>query len=254
MPLYPPSRVTAELAFSGTVQKGQKNAKVRRVQEWLSLRGFPLEIDGDFGDATDIQLKAFQAREGLAADGVVDAAVFKALTAPLARAFALQPVGDRSLSRLIADYAAQHVKEHPLEVGGPNAGPWVRAYMGWDGETALWCAGFTCSLLQQAAATLGVAQPIQSSASCDTLADRAKAAGKFVPNAKAASGQVTIPPGSFFLVRATPTDWTHVGIVGAASGGSFVTYEGNTNNGGSRNGFEAISRVRNYAGKDFIVW
>lgn len=254
MPLYPPSRVAAELSFSGSVQKGQKNAKVRRVQEWLCLRGLPLEIDGDFGDATDTQLKAFQAREGLPTNGVVDPAVFKALTVPLARASALQPAQGRSLSQLIADYAAQHVKEHPFEVGGPNAGPWVRAYMGWDGETALWCAGFTCTLLEQAAATLGVAQPIQSSASCDTLADRAKAVGKFVPNAKVVSGQVTVPPGSFFLVRATPKDWTHVGIVGAASPTSFVTYEGNTNNGGSRNGFEAISRVRNYAGKDFIVW
>lgn len=254
MPQYPPSRVTAELAFSGTVQRGLKNAKVRRVQEWLTLQGFPLEIDNDFGGATETQVRAFQTREGLPTNGVVDQAVFQALSKPLARATTLQPAGGRSLSQLVADYAAQHIKEHPLEAGGPNAGPWVRAYMGWDGEDALWCAGFTCTMLEQAAATLQTAQPIQSSASCDTLADRAKTAGKFVSGAKAASGQVSIPPGSFFLVRASPTDYTHVGIVGAASHDTFVTYEGNTNNGGSRNGFEAISRVRNYTGKDFIVW
>ncbi len=254
MPQYPPPRIVAELTFSGTVQKGVKNAKVRRVQEWLSLRGFPLTIDNDFGPATDTQVRAFQGGAGLPVTGVVDSTVFTALAAPLARASALQPADGRTLSQLVAAYGAQQVAEKPSEVGGANAGPWVRAYLGWDGEAALWCAGFACTALEQAAATLGVAQPIQSSASCDTLADRAKQAGKFVPGAKAASGQVAIPPGSFFLVRATPSDWTHVGIVGAAGQESFGTFEGNTNDGGSRNGFEAIARVRNYANKDFIVW
>lgn len=257
MPKYPPSRITAELGFPGLAQKGAKGVKAKRVQEWLTLRGFPLVIDSDFGGATDTQVRAFQTSEHLPVTGIVDEATFKALTTPLARASALQSADGRTLSQLVADYAAQHVAEHPREAGGDNLGPWVRAYLGWDSAEARWCAGFTCTALEQAAATLGVSQPIASSASCDTLADRAKTAGKFIAESKVAKGLVqksAIKPGSFFLVRATPNDWVHVGIVKAAGADSFSTYEGNTNDNGSSNGFEAVSRERGYAGKDFIVW
>lgn len=257
MPKYPPSRVQAELAFPGPVQKGAKGVKAKRVQEWLTLRGFPLVIDSDFGGATDTQVRAFQARERLPINGIVDQVTFTTLTSPLARATALQSANGRTLSQLIAAYAAQHVAEHPREAGGDNLGPWVRAYLGWDGAEARWCAGFACTAPEQAAATLGVGQPIASSASCDTLADRAKTAGKFIAGTKIANGQVprsTIKPGSFFLVRATPSDWVHVGVVKAAGADSFSTYEGNTNDNGSSNGFEAVSRERGYASKDFIVW
>lgn len=61
-------------------------------------------------------------------------------------------------------------------------------------------------------------------------------------------------PGSFFLVRKTANDWVHVGIVKKADPSTMDTVEGNTDSGGSANGFEATERVRNYAKKDFIVW
>ena len=35
---------------------------------------------------------------------------------------------------------------------------------------------------------------------------------------------------------------------------SFDTAEGNTDSGGSSNGFEAAERARGYGSKDFIVW
>jgi len=34
----------------------------------------------------------------------------------------------------------------------------------------------------------------------------------------------------------------------------FQTIEGNTNDDGSREGYEGCQRVRGYASKDFIVW
>ena len=43
-------------------------------------------------------------------------------------------------------------------------------------------------------------------------------------------------------------------IVTAPAKESFDTAEGNTDSGGSSNGFEAAERSRNYASKDFIVW
>ncbi|ALL12347.1 peptidoglycan-binding domain-containing protein [Caulobacter henricii] len=257
MPQYSPSRVSAELAFSTPLARGSKNARVKRVQEWLTLQGFALAIDSDFGGATFTQVQAFQARAGLPTTGIVDTATYAALTAPLSRAIDYAPAAGQALSPLVAHYAALHVTQHPREAGGDNLGPWVRAYLGWDGAGARWCAGFACFALEQAAAAVGKPPPIKSSASCDTLADRAKTIGKFISGARIASGQVAksaITPGSFFLVRASPTDWVHVGVVKSASADAFTTYEGNTNDEGSSNGFEAVERVRGYKDKDFIIW
>jgi hypothetical protein len=46
----------------------------------------------------------------------------------------------------------------------------------------------------------------------------------------------------------------HVGIVTEPAKESFDTAEGNTDSGGSSNGFEAAERARDYRSKDFIVW
>ena len=59
--------------------------------------------------------------------------------------------------------------------------------------------------------------------------------------------------GSIFLVRRTPTDWTHTGLVTDAVPVAFDTIEGNTNDDGDREGFEVCSRSRGYASKDFIT-
>ena len=79
-------------------------------------------------------------------------------------------------------------QEPPKGGCGDNRGPWVRSYLDWDGKDARWCAGFVCFALEQAAHTLGVNLPIDSSSSCDVLAMEAKTAGKFVPESKVKSG------------------------------------------------------------------
>jgi hypothetical protein len=59
-----------------------------------------------------------------------------------------------------------------------------------------------------------------------------------------------------FLLRRTVGDWTHTGIALAttSSDGSlrFDTVEGNTNDGGSRNGIEVAKRIRAGKSYDFI--
>ena len=257
--LHPKSYLTKsarrELEFTKPIAKGAGKAEAKRVQEHLCLNGHAVPIDGNFGPATEQQVKAFQSARGLPASGIVDMATFEKLVDPMVRA--LQPVSTagKSLSQLVVDYARQHVKQHPLGVGGPNAGPWVRMYLGWEGVEAKWCAGFVCYALEQAADALGKKPPIASSASCDVLAERAKMAGLFVPEKAVATGTAPRPrDGSFFLVRRTPTDWIHVGILFDAGSKTFGTLEGNTNSNGSSNGIEAIEQVRNYSSKDFIVW
>jgi hypothetical protein len=147
---------------------------------------------------------------------------------------------------LVVACARQHLAQHPLEVGGQNRGPWVYLYMdGNEGQPWAWCAGFTCFCLKQACDTLREALPITPSFSCDALAASAQAKGKFVSRAQAG-------PGSFFLVRNTLTDWTHTGIVVSASSETFKTVKGNTNDDGSREGYEVCARTRRYSTMDSI--
>ena len=85
----------------------------------------------------------------------------------------------------------------------------------------------------------------------------AKTAGKFVPESRVKSGafrQERPCARHLFLVRKDPGDWVHVGIVTSPNKESFDTAEGNTDSGGSSNGFEAAERARDYRSKDFIVW
>jgi len=254
---YVPKRVKEEIDFDGPIERGAKKMRAQRVQEFLTLNGFAVSIDGDFGPATEKRVRDFQTASGLPATGVVDMKTHEELVAPIVKALNPIAAGGKSLSTLAAAYAKQHIKNHPREAGGDNRGPWVRSYLDWDGKDARWCAGFVCFALEQAAHTLGVNLPIDSSSSCDVLAMEAKTAGKFVPESKVKSGAFAkkdLVPGTFFLVRKVPGDWVHVGIVTEPAKESFDTAEGNTDSGGSSNGFEAAERARDYRSKDFIVW
>lgn len=243
-----------ELDWTKDIAIGARAMPAQRVQEHLKLNGFGVDIDADFGPATEKRVKDFQKAKGLPVTGVVTMATWERLVDPIVRALKPIAAGGKTLSELTLAYSLQHLAQHPAEAGGDNAGPWVRCYLGWDGHDARWCAGFTCFALEQAADTLGVKLPIETSASCDTLAWGAKQAKIFASEASVKASKAAIKPGSFFLVRKTASDWTHVGIVSHAAASTFDTVEGNTDSNGSSNGFEAAERVRGYASKDFIVW
>ncbi|WP_274628647.1 peptidoglycan-binding domain-containing protein [Arvimicrobium flavum] len=247
-----PTRVRNELDWPLPIARGARQMRAKRVQEWLTIAGFSLNIDSDFGAATEQRVKDFQSNRGLPATGQVDARTHEQLVDPLVKAIAPINAGNRTLADLILSYAVQHVAQHPVEAGGDNCGPWVRAYMGQDGPDWRWCSGFVCFALEQAARTLGVRQPIPSSASCDTMSANARNAGLYHREGTVRPSQIL--PGSFFLVRRTNNDWTHIGVVSDAGADTMRTVEGNTDSGGSDNGFEASERVRNYAKKDFIIW
>ena len=93
--------------------------------------------------------------------------------------------------------------------------------------------------------------PIVGSFSCDTLAAQARDTGRFVSERDVDPDR--LPDGSLFLVRRTSTDWTHVGTIKRAAAGAFETVEGNTNDEGSREGYEVCERMRGYSNKDFIL-
>ncbi len=105
--------------------------------------------------------------------------------------------------------------------------------------------------MRQAADTLGVDAPIPGSVSCDTVVAQARQVGRF--RSEADAQRLGLPSGSIFLVRRTSTDWTHDGLVVNAGATTFDTIEGNTNDEGSREGFEVCARTRSYPDKDFVL-
>lgn len=242
-----------ELILDKNCKKGSKGRKVKLIQEWLSLHGFHVVIDSDFGPATDSAVREFQKKNVLKPDGIVGKSTFAKLIKPMTDALKPIAAGDKSLGQMVVAYAEQHLKQTPLEIGGQNRGPWVRLYMdGNEGPDWPWCAGFASFILKQACQTLEVALPIETSVSCDVLAGEAKQKGIFLTEAKA-SNRKLIRPGSLFLASRTETDWVHTGIVVKADEAVFQTIEGNTNDDGGREGYEVCKRIRGYQKKDFIV-
>lgn len=252
-------RVQEEFEFPGIIRKGATGLKARRVQEWLTYHDHRTGIDEDFGPATETALLRFQADRGLNLSGEVDEYTWTALVAPLLRAFA-RPVIDASLplSNIVKTVALMHLREHPVELGGQNSGPWVRAYMeGNQGSPWPWCAGFVTLVMNQAAQVTGAGIPIYGSFSCDILATQGKTAGLFVSEAALDASSTDFSDAGLgscciFLVRRTATDWTHTGFAFDYSGSTFETIEGNTNDEGSREGFEVCRRTRGRSSKDFI--
>lgn len=233
------------------LKRGNRGRAVKTVQEWLTLHGFSLQVDGAFGPATQRALEAFQKKSSLSLTGTVNRDTYNALFAPLD--YVQAPVrATGTLSKTLLAHAGRHLRQHPMEVGGQNRGPWVRLYMkGNEGEAWPWCAGFVSYVLKQACQTQGVRSPISTSFSCDLLASGAKQKNRFLRGTRA--NPDTLPPGSIFLNRRTATDWVHTGIVVAAHADSIETIEGNTNDEGSREGYEVCRRFRGYGKKDFIL-
>lgn len=63
------------------VTLGDKGKEVSQLQKYLSMLGYDLVIDGDFGNKTLRSLKAFQKKYGLALDGIAGPQTFEALKA-----------------------------------------------------------------------------------------------------------------------------------------------------------------------------
>lgn len=245
------SVILQEISMESEIQAGMNGKDVRRVQEWLTLHEHGVVVDGDFGPATQQAVYQFQEDMGLAPTGSVDSASWEMLVAPMVAVLQQQLNQSLAFGEAMLIYARTHLEVHPREVGGANRGPWVRLYMGGrDGPSALWCAGFVTFIMRQAADSLEIHMPISGSVSCDRLAQQGRNVGILLHDSTVSPEEIT--PGSLFLVRRTPTDWTHTGIVDRAGSETFSSIEGNTNDSGDREGYEVCARTRAYGAKDFI--
>ena len=243
------------------IKKGARNNRVKQIQEWLNFHQCRTGIDADFSSATQTCIKDFQKKNGLPVKGEVDKSTWKALVKPMKDV--LQAPGNitsMTTSEAVLAVANQHVNQHPIEIGGDNCGPWVRLYCeGHDGRQWAWCAGFVTFIMQQAYFYQDLKPPIKGSISCDTLAAQAKKAKLFIRGSDISSGGVKwgkLNTCGIFLSRRTATDWTHTGFAyegkGLVKELVFSTIEGNTNDEGSREGYEACKRKCSIKKKDFI--
>jgi Putative peptidoglycan binding domain len=248
----PMSAAQDELSFPGAITEGSRGAGTKRLQEWLTFRGFGLSIDGAFGPSTAHQLDAFQASVGAKRTATLSQSTWNELVSPLARALDPVTVAARdSLSAVVIKTALQHFDSRPVEVGGQNRGPWVRAYMdGNDGTDYPWCAGFVTFIVAAACEQLGTEMPILRTYSCDSLAIDARNKGRLI--SPRAVDWKSLGSAQIFLVQRSTNDWSHTGLSFDGSDQIFSTVEGNSNDNGSSEGYEVCKRQRTLAGKSLI--
>jgi hypothetical protein len=243
-----------EINIQNVVRLNSKGAEVQKVQEWINLwRGMDLTwkhivtVDGDFGPQTQEIIKIFQQKYNLNPDGVVGSLTFGKLAEPMIKAFTkiqVDPLRDR-----IVAYAEQHLNNQPRELYNSNQGPWVRAYMdGNEGKDWAWCMGFVQTILDQAFAGTGQLFTLimPHTYSCDVVGIHGRQKGSLLSYENIKNNpSAFVKKGDVFLVRRTPQDWTHTGIITGVDDKKLHTIEGNTNDEGSREGFEVCRRIRN---------
>jgi len=123
---YLPAHAKRELDFPGTLARGASGIKARRVQEWLTFHRCATGIDGSFGPATEVAVRAFQSQTGLPETGKVDEDTWGLLVDPLCQALSTAVAPEETLDTAVLRIAEAHLLQHPLELGGDNRGPWVR--------------------------------------------------------------------------------------------------------------------------------
>lgn len=242
------------LSITETIVRGSKQRKlITLIQEWLCLSGQSIKIDGDFGAATEKATLNFQKSASLPQTGQVDPVTFERLVTPMKSMAEASLTNTGNLYTAIVELSLKYLAVHPVEVGGQNMGPWVRFFMdGYQGNSWPWCAGFDTFIVKQASKLTGITTDLPRTYSCDVLGMWAKSKGKFVSGS---SGNLSlVKPGHLFLVRKSHNDWQHTGIVIEMTTEYCVTIEGNTNDDGSREGYEVCKRIRAFGSLDFVVF
>ena len=254
--IMPTSSNVDVLPFPGRIVKqGEKNkGLVTSLQLRLNEVGCgPIDVDGDFGDQTDDAVRLFQLRhpdadgQPLKADGEVGpltwARLFGTQTVP-------QVVTADGLAAAVLDVARSqlHVRENPL---GSNRGTEVDEYVRLTGLSPTgefaWCVCFIFFCYHQASKKLGRSNPMIKTAGVLDLWNRAgqKPGVTRVMLAKAKNNPSLVKPGQIFVIdTGKPGGSGHAGLVEQVAGGKLVTIEGNTNDGGSREGIGVFRRTQ----------
>jgi hypothetical protein len=224
---------------------------VKVLQARLNDLGFgPLVVDGDFVEATENAVFHFQARNSspdgkpLAIDGEVGALTWAALFGPGA-VFSTQALDpNASMRDLVIDIAASQigVVEQPR---GSNRGPEVDVFIRTTGlnpaeDSFPWCVCFLYWVFEQAAKVKGTENPLPKTAGVIALWNLGRHTEAQVVRKSEATAQ-TVEPGMIFHLDLGGGKG-HAGLVIEVRGDRIITIEGNTNPGGSSDGFGVFRR------------
>jgi hypothetical protein len=216
---------------------------VMELQRLLTQRGYPVDIDGEFGPKTYNAVRAFQTQhldqhgQPLVVDGAVGPLTWWALThetpfirTPSAIDYREMPpkeLGGSKIGRAALEAAIGELNAGACEIGGNNRGKWVKKYLTPGGmpEGNPWCASFVSWCFLRAGGD-----------------DRAKLPFTYSPGARAllkllqkkgwthapGSGYQPVPGDLVFWWRIRADGWQgHVGIVHQVRDGMIYTIEGN---------------------------
>jgi hypothetical protein len=241
------------LAFRGTpLHRGEfGSADVKALQARLNDLGFgPLVADGDFGEATQNAVLHFQARNSssdgrpLSIDGEVGETTWAALFGPGAVFSTAAFSASASMRDLVIDIAASQigVVEQPR---GSNRGPEVDVYIRTTGlnpadDSYPWCVCFLYWVFDQAAKIKGKENPLPKTAGVIALWNLGRHTEAEVVRKSEANTQ-TVKPGMIFHLDLGGGKG-HAGLVIEVRGDHIITIEGNTNPGGSSDGFGVFRR------------
>lgn len=226
---------------------------VRAVQARLNERGCgPVEVDGIFGPGTEAAVRQFQARffdpsgVALTADGQVGPVTWAAM-------FGSASLPPTAKGGALAQAALRHaasqagVSEEPP---GSNRGDEVEDYLssvGLGGGNA-WCAAFVYWCVEKAAAELGSANCLPKTGLVLGMWSRAKKAGLPVVTATEARAQPSLVTSGMIFIMDHGGGRGHTGFVKELSNGRLATVEGNSNDGGSREGTGVFTLTRRTLG------
>lgn len=244
--------------FPGAVirRNSPHSAAVSAIQQRLNALGMDnLPANGLFDRVTEVAVKRFQAlfndRNGLPLH--VDGAVGELTWGALFGGASLPAMGQGgALAQAALDVAVAEigVMEDPP---GSNRGRRVEEYLASVGLGGghPWCAAFVFFAARAAAERTGLSNPLPRTAGVLDMWRRSGVAG--LPRLTA--GQAAAQPGLVTTGMVFIMDFGagkgHTGFVRSREGGRLVTVEGNSNNGGSREGtgvFELRRRSLNGAG------
>ncbi len=243
----------------------KKDGWAKKVQEWLNLHRFHspkfstrVDIDDWYGKATASAVKEFQSLKGIEQTGKVDTTTWLRLVAPMRRAFR-EVDGEADVKQRLVQYMQQFCEEHPTEIH-PNSGPWVRAFMkGNEGEWAAWCNGVVSTALDHACASLSLDMKdvMRWSWSCEETKQYAikdSTTATYYSPEQLNKGEVVPELGDLFLViRKSDNRARHIGVIEKVEESIASCIEGNTNDEGSREGYELCKRKRNLTNGNYGI-
>jgi CHAP domain/Putative peptidoglycan binding domain len=248
-----PATPVPAAAFPGRAVKvgSDDKASILAIQARLNLVGCgPVQEDGVFSAQTFEAVQLFQARSldfenrPLNVDGSVGpmtwASLFKSAVLPSV----VTPVAPLLQHVLVIAGGEVGVMEQPP---GSNRGPQVDQYLTTVGLNPVggsfaWCAAFVYWCFKKASVELDVPNPAVKTAGALDVWNLAGSKGfRRITPGEAVDQPAAVRPGMVFVLS-TGGGHGHVGFIESVQGVVLTTIEGNTNDGGSREGVGVFRR------------